>query len=760
MKKGYREAAIALLYVLFSVCDFVRASEFQYPYYLIGSHRSTSECWTGIGKNGNFPLSVDPNEYLVGAPPSIENSAVTIPIDCWIELLFRGVIYDGPGYDIFVSEMDPVGEQALVFLTDGGDQEYLLALAEVPNTNVHLPTILGFDIAGLVLPFEPRAVRVVGIDLRGGSPGFDLSFVNARIYQGDDKVSRYPYPPDKAENVPMDTVLDWLPGSDADKYKVYFGKDIYDVYPGANTVPNPMQPQEPNSFDPNTLELGKTYYWRIDDVNDTDPNSPLTGTVWSFSVSNNFVIDDFESYNSEYVLSDRWVLEELGLILLRSQSSPVHSCRYSMEIGYYYNDAQKTLVTHSFNEPHNWISAGVKSIDIFFHGHANNDVNCSMYIALGDGNSEIKIPYNEDINDITDESWHCWRINLQSPGLLPGNEEQIDFSNIKYFSIGFDKDPNHADSDGYGTVYVDDIKLYPSRCLAENRPEADFNGDCIVDFKDFDELAYNWLETGYNIYQVKEPDNAPILWYEFENDLVDTIGNAHGEVNGGTPDYVPGVFGQAISFNGYQDTVKVYPVSHIFSKIEKGITIAFWQKGDDSPYKRDTLFCSEYEYNVSDPAISINLGCWYGTGIYNWDCGTHQPYDRRLTGTHRYIAQWANQWNHWAFTKDIKTGVMQVFLNGVLINSRNDSCNMVSVIDSFSIGMGWYGGYDGLIDDLGIYDYALSQPEIACIATHGTGIFDINLMTPADLQPDNIIDFNDLFIFAGKWLDNRLFPSE
>jgi hypothetical protein len=240
---------------------------------------------------------------------------------------------------------------------------------------------------------------------------------------------------------------------------------------------------------------------------------------------------------------------------------------------------------------------------------------------------------------------------------------------------------------------------------------------------------------------------------------VDTIGNAHGEIQG-FPYYVPGVFGKAIGFDGYQDLINVHPVSQIFSKITKGITIAFWQKGDDSPYKRDTVFCSEYTYNESDPAISINLGCWNGAGIYNWDCGTCLPYDRRLTGKHRYKEEWANRWNHWAFTKDLKTGIMQVYLNGVPIKSRSNSSNTISLIDSFTIGSGWYGSYDGLMDDLRIYDYALSQPEIAYIATNGTGIFDLTLMTPSDLYPDNKIDFNDLIILANHWLENLLFPGD
>jgi hypothetical protein len=41
--------------------------------------------------------------------------------------------------------------------------------------------------------------------------------------------------------------------------------------------------QPGTTYDPNTLELATTYYWRIDEVNEANPNSPWTGDVWSFT---------------------------------------------------------------------------------------------------------------------------------------------------------------------------------------------------------------------------------------------------------------------------------------------------------------------------------------------------------------------------------------------------------------------------------------------------------------------------------------------
>ena len=101
---------------------------------------------------------------------------------------------------------------------------------------------------------------------------------------------------------------------------------------------------------------------------------------------------------------------------------------------------------------------------------------------------------------------------------------------------------------------------------------------------------------------------------------------------------------------------------------------------------------------------------------------------------------------------------MQIFLNGALYDSRMGANSPILGVTSFQIGSGWYGGYDGLIDDFRIYNYALSQLEVAYIATNGTGIFDQPIMSPADLDADKQINFKDFAVLAGSWLDEQLWP--
>jgi hypothetical protein len=748
MKKDSMLIFAAIL-LAFAPANVTMASEgaFEYPCYLVDAYDADDSCWTGMDINGNYlgSIRVIPEQWLIG-PPLSEKSGVTLPPDHWVELQFRGPIIDGPGDDIKLIELGPVMEQALIFLTDGPGQEYLLGIATSGSNGGGVdPTEIGFDISGIELPFEPRAIRILGLDNGGLAPGFDIGSVRARIRTDCGEAACNPIPVDGAKNVPSDTVLTFSQGQQAEKHKVYLSTDFAAVASGQAIVSD--QPQDANIFDPCGLELGTTYYWRIDEVND---QNIMPGEIWSFTTSDHLIVDDFESYtNPPDPINNRiyntWVND--GVYLLEGQA---HECSMKT-MGFYFSyDSIHVYceAVRKFIPAEDWAKIGAKSLELYFYGRSDNTVS-QMYIVLNDGNSETVVLYTGDAADIRKETWLPWRIDLEEL-------HNIDLSNIESIAVGFYADPYNPLRAGWGAVLFDDIRLYPSRCLEENMPAADFNGDCLVNFKDLEEMTHSWLDTGYNIYPVAAP-NAPVAWYKFDGNANDSSGTAHGQTRG-NPTYTQGVYGQAISFDGFDDAVEITNAAGLFSKISMAITIAFWQYGADSPYHTDTLCCSNYTYGEDDPAIAVNLGCWRRPGKYFWGCGRPWSFENQLSGNHRYTSEWMGRWNHWAFTKDTEAGVMQIFLNGQLYDSRTGTYSPISGITSFEIGNGWYGGYDGLIDDFRIYNYALTQPEIAYMATNGTGTFDQKLMTPADLNGDNKIDFADFALFAELWLENQMWP--
>jgi len=92
-----------------------------------------------------------------------------------------------------------------------------------------------------------------------------------------------PEPKDGATGIDPDMVLSWFPGKDAASHDVYFGTNYNDVTDADTNSPEYMGNQYGNGYYPVGLEKDTTYYWRIDEVNDANTNSPWKGDVWSFT---------------------------------------------------------------------------------------------------------------------------------------------------------------------------------------------------------------------------------------------------------------------------------------------------------------------------------------------------------------------------------------------------------------------------------------------------------------------------------------------
>jgi hypothetical protein len=133
-------------------------------------------------------------------------------------------------------------------------------------------------------------------DIEGGWQGegegnidVDPCFVEAGRWQSDgagDGVTAWnPSPADGATDVGPDMVLSWSAGRDASGHSVYFGTDLDDVSEATTRSSVYVGRQDGNSWDPKALDpcglaAGTTYYWRVDEVNDSHADSPWKGRVW------------------------------------------------------------------------------------------------------------------------------------------------------------------------------------------------------------------------------------------------------------------------------------------------------------------------------------------------------------------------------------------------------------------------------------------------------------------------------------------------
>ena len=101
--------------------------------------------------------------------------------------------------------------------------------------------------------------------------------------------------------------LGWSPGDFAVSHDVYLGDNFEDVENGAADTFRSNQIETfyiagfPGYAYPDGLVPGTTYYWRIDEVNEADPNSPWKGDIWSFTVPPKTAYNPIPADGAEFV---------------------------------------------------------------------------------------------------------------------------------------------------------------------------------------------------------------------------------------------------------------------------------------------------------------------------------------------------------------------------------------------------------------------------------------------------------------------------
>ncbi len=119
-----------------------------------------------------------------------------------------------------------------------------------------------------------------------------------------------PIPADGAMYEDTWVSLAWIPGTFAVSHDVYMGENFDDVNDGAegtflgNQAVTDLIVGFLGYPYPDGLVPGTTYYWRIDEVNDTEPNSPWKGNVWSFTVPPRNAYDPEPADGVKFVFTD------------------------------------------------------------------------------------------------------------------------------------------------------------------------------------------------------------------------------------------------------------------------------------------------------------------------------------------------------------------------------------------------------------------------------------------------------------------------
>jgi hypothetical protein len=254
-------------------------------------------------------------------------------------------------------------------------------------------------------------------------------------------------------DVTQTPVLAWAPGLGA-THEIYFGED-----PDALELKG-SENLGSESYEPGQLEWNTTYYWRVDEANNANPDSPWTGPLWSFTTANFLIIDDMEAYNdldpadpASNRIFNAWIdgFEDPTNGSLVGYDNPpfaeqtiVHSGNQSMPMSYD-NSVGKSEAALTLTSNRDWTVNGVDTLTIWFRGDSSNAAE-TLYVALN-GSARID---NDNPDAAAIGRWTQWNIDLQAFA-----DQGVNLTNVNSITLGLS-----SVTGGTGMMYFDDIRLY------------------------------------------------------------------------------------------------------------------------------------------------------------------------------------------------------------------------------------------------------------------------------------------------------------
>lgn len=273
-------------------------------------------------------------------------------------------------------------------------------------------------------------------------------------------------------------VLEWSAGTHplGLDFDVYLGSDYNDIVAAdvdSLEVYLGRTDQLSLDYDPNLLEAGQVYYWRVD--HRLRDGTFITGDVWRFTAIPGLVIDDFESYSEDDKIFMTWYdgygfaeYEGNGTGSIIGLDDPpyveteiVYSGEQSMPFRYdnknkkylydYYSEA-----TRSFATPQDWDISGATTLMIHLRGDSDNDAVDTdiIYLCLCDSDGvQTQVNYDNTLDMIEGEQWVQWEIELETL-----RQSGLDLQSIESVTLGIGQ-PDDPEKGKKGTFYVDDIEV-------------------------------------------------------------------------------------------------------------------------------------------------------------------------------------------------------------------------------------------------------------------------------------------------------------
>jgi len=410
------------------------------------------------------------------------------------------------------------------------------------------------------------------------------------------------------------------------------------------------------------------------------------------------VLDDFEDYNDASPVSATWV-DGLGwhtgdpqghrgngtgaLIGNAEEPTPgnptVHGGTQAMAFYYdnrkspYYSEASRR-----WGAMQNWSATGADKLSIWYRGAAGNAPQ-TLYVVVEDHHGGTAVMRHSNSLAVQNGQWSEWTIplrDIQAAGVM--------LSRVVKVGLGVGDRANPL-IDGAGLLYFDDIALVHS--------------------------GSGGPPPGGQPPEVPAVDSPIAHWKldEASGTIADDCAGGHdGRLYGG-PTWQPtgGVLSGALRFNGMSSYVEIARDTDF--DITYAITVAAWIKV--------TAFDKSWQAIVTKGDSSWRIQRDAATSCIEFAC----------TGANVPGSSWGNilgrrnvndgMWHHVAGTYD--GARMALYVDGTLDVSSSASGQIATNVYSVLIAENaeWRGRWwNGLIDDVRIYDQALSASDIRTLA--------------------------------------------
>jgi outer membrane protein assembly factor BamB len=234
---------------------------------------------------------------------------------------------------------------------------------------------------------------------------------------------------------------------------------------------------------------------------------------------------------------------------------------------------------------------------------------------------------------------------------------------------------------------------------------------------------------------------ALVSYWSADNTAIDPISGNNGTLYNGAS-YAAGQVGQAFSFDGVDDRVNVADSPTL--ALTHSMTIETWLKANAIPaqgQQGEILFRGDDRAGLDPYSLSLQANGQLRFEVVSGPGATDV---------------WATlplgQFVHVACTLDDATGEMDIYLNGVLASQTSTTVRPFGALDPSSnpgVGIGNHGGYpttphnfpfNGLIDELKLYDNALTKVQVQADFTSSGGLVPISISN-ATAQEGNSAQF-------------------